>query len=107
MPLLRFFVAPSVLSTAEKKELAQKITSVYVSRKMPAFYVNVFFLELPEDSYYIGGEARANFVRIAIEHIAMHFANPQREQAYMKELDDIIMPLFTSKGLDWEYHISQ
>jgi phenylpyruvate tautomerase PptA (4-oxalocrotonate tautomerase family) len=108
MPLIRLYIAPSVLSTTEKEELAQKLTAIYVSRvKLPAFYVNVLFVELPENSYYIGGQARNNFIRIAIEHIALRFPNPEREQSYMKALDDVIVPLFTSKGLDWEYHISE
>lgn len=107
MPLIRLFISPHVLSASEKKELAQSLTWIYINSKLPAFYVNVIFVEVEENSFYIGGEARANFVRIAIEHIALNFPDSGRELAYMKALDDIIVPLFTAKGLDWEYHISQ
>jgi phenylpyruvate tautomerase PptA (4-oxalocrotonate tautomerase family) len=107
MPLLRFYLSPNLLSAEEKKDLSQKLTAIYTFRGLPAFYVNVVFLEIPPGSLYVGGEPADDFVRICIEHIALKFPSEERQQLYMKKLDDIIMSIFDPKGLRWEYHINE
>jgi phenylpyruvate tautomerase PptA (4-oxalocrotonate tautomerase family) len=107
MPLLRFYLAPNLLSPAEKHELAKKITDFYRSRSpMPAFYIDVIYIEVPPDSIYIGGEESGDFIRLCIEHIYMNFPNEVRQLSYLDGLDKILTPTFQSKGLRWEYHIN-
>lgn len=82
MPLWRIFYHPSAFSAEQKKSLANDITKLYTSPpvELPAFYVNVLFIPLQEDEYYIGGETRRNFVRIVIEQIARTMPDPGTEQ---------------------------
>lgn len=107
MPLLRFYLSPNLLSAEEKNSLSQKLTEIYTSIGLPAFYVNVAFIEIPSDSFYVAGEPVNDFIRICIEHIAVKFASENHQQRYMKKLDSIIAPLFESKGFRWEYHINE
>lgn len=78
MPLWRIFSAPSTFSAAQKAALAKSITSLYTSAGLPAFYVNVIFIPVPSDSFYIGGQPQSNMVRITIEHIAIHWPDSKR-----------------------------
>lgn len=52
---------------------------MYVSRDLPAFYVNVVFIDTPESTVYVGGEEKHNFVRIVIEQIARTLPDPGTE----------------------------
>ena len=77
MPLWRIYVHPDTFTPAQRAALAKDITDLYVDKiNLQAFYVNVFFISLEQDSYYIGGEARKNFVRITAEHIARTMPSP-------------------------------
>lgn len=68
MPLWRVFCNPGTFSKDQKAALARDVTATYKS--LPAFYVNVIFIECGDDNIWIGGEAKRNFVRIVIEQIA-------------------------------------
>ncbi|KAN0073939.1 putative oxalocrotonate tautomerase [Elaphomyces granulatus] len=107
MPLLRFYLPPNLLSVEEKRALSQKLAEIYKLQGLPAFYVNVFFIEIPNGSQYVGGEVADDFVRICIEHIAIGFPSDASKTLYMQNLDNVICPLFESKGYRWEYHISE
>lgn len=107
MPLIRLYLAPNILSSDEKKEVSIQLTDIYTSRGLPPFYVNIIFIETPPNCLFVGGEPQDKFVRICIEHIALHFPSDDRKRSYMKKLDSIIQPLFQSKGYQWEYHISE
>ena len=50
-----------------------------------AAYVGVIFQEVAEDSFFIGGESRTNFVRIWIDHIARAFPSPDRHDRLYSE----------------------
>jgi phenylpyruvate tautomerase PptA (4-oxalocrotonate tautomerase family) len=45
MPLLTFYTSPNQLTAAEKRELATVLTARY-ARAMPAFFVDIVFLEV-------------------------------------------------------------
>lgn len=77
MPLWRIFSHPSTFTTAQKQALAESITSLYTGRGLPAFYVDVVFIPVEPDSFFVGGKRVANMVRIAIEHIAVHQPKPE------------------------------
>lgn len=70
MPLWRIWSHPKTFTPAQRSALAKDITAYYVSRGLPAFYVNVLFIDVDENALYIGGQPKKNFVRIAVEHIA-------------------------------------
>lgn len=72
MPLWRIFYNPSALQVDQRQSLAKAVTKLYTEPPvgLPAFYVNVLFIPLQENEYFIGGEPRINFVRIVIEQIA-------------------------------------
>jgi hypothetical protein len=67
----------------------------YVSRGLPAFYVNVIFVNTDETNLWIGGEPKKNFVRITIEQIARTMPNPDNEAgkafrtAWMDEINEV------------------
>ena len=72
MPLWRIFHHASAFTASQKAALATAITALYTSPPvgLPAFYVNVVFIAVDEESLYIGGAARRDFVRIVAEQIA-------------------------------------
>lgn len=68
MPLHRIYAAKGIFSPAEKEAISQAITKVYSS--LPPFYVVVVFIDVQEDSMYVGGKSNARFVRIVTQHLA-------------------------------------
>jgi phenylpyruvate tautomerase PptA (4-oxalocrotonate tautomerase family) len=86
MPLWKIYHPPSTFTTpASKSALANAITEIYTAVPLPAFYVNVLFLPVDANNYYIGGVPRPSeskspstagpdsekpFIRITIENIA-------------------------------------
>ena len=95
MPLWRIFAHPSTFSPSQRAELAASITALYVSRGLPAFYVNVLFINLEEQDVWVGGEPKTNFVRIAVEQIARTMAKPDSEDgrkyrtAWMDRINEV------------------
>lgn len=112
MPLWRIFHPPSLYTPSEKATLARAITSVYTTRspaKLPAFYVNVLFVEYAPGSFFIGGEPVTDFVRFAGEHIARHMQPDEvmRMRGFMSWFEEAIAPFTKGKGINWEVHIDQ
>ncbi|KAL6246683.1 hypothetical protein RBB50_005990 [Rhinocladiella similis] len=112
MPLWRIFSHPQTFTLDQRSALAKKVTDLYMSRGLPAFYVNVIFIDVDEKATFIGGEPRSNFVRIAVEQIARTMASPDTEQgqkqrtAWMDMINDTLKSsIIDRKELDWELHI--
>jgi len=80
MPLWRIFAHPQTFSPSQRAALATKVTELYVSRGLPAFYVNVIFLDVGDNQVFVGGEPNKNFVRVVVEQIARTMASPQTEE---------------------------
>lgn len=74
MPLWRIYAHPDTFTFDQKKRIAASITKHY--DVLPAFYVNVIFVDSGEDNIWIGGEPRKNFVRIVVEQIARSMPSP-------------------------------
>jgi phenylpyruvate tautomerase PptA (4-oxalocrotonate tautomerase family) len=95
MPLWRVFAHPTTFSVEQRAAFAKAVTKLYVERNLPAFYVNVIFLDVTEDQVWIGGEPKKNFVRIVIEQIARTMPSPDTEQsrasrkAWMNEINNV------------------
>ncbi|WP_459574641.1 tautomerase family protein, partial [Cupriavidus sp. 8B] len=69
MPLWNIYHPVGAYTAEEKKEMANRIADIYI---IPRFYVGVLFHEQPKDSFYMGGEARGDFVRIRLDQFARH-----------------------------------
>ena len=91
MPLWRIFSDPSTFNTAQKAALAKSITTLYTDASLPAFYVDVIFIPIENNSFYVGSKPQSNMVRIGIEHIAIH--QPKSERSKMLDrIDEVSCP---------------
>ncbi|MEH6695560.1 MAG: tautomerase family protein [Hyphomonas sp.] len=106
MPLWKVYHPAGAYTRDEKRAFAQKMTSIY-ARVMPKFYVNVLFEEVPEDSFFIGGEPRNDFVRITMDHIARAFPSKEGSKRFIDAVNDLITPWVKDRGFDWEFHIDE
>lgn len=114
MPLWQIFHPPSTFQDdASKEAFAKDITAFYSTGRatLPKFYVVVNFVQLPINNVYVGGELRKDkppFVRIVIEHIAVH--QPDEDAAYKrvtKIIDAVLKPHIADKGYEWEFHVDE
>ncbi|CCO33992.1 hypothetical protein BN14_08083 [Rhizoctonia solani AG-1 IB] len=108
----RIYTPAGLYSSEEKQALAKAITSAYTSNStggpgLPPFYVGVFFIDLPEDSFYVGGEKHNHFVRFNVQHLARHFEIKEEKLKFMQLYEEKIEPFTAEKGLDWEVNIDE
>lgn len=95
MPLWRIWSHPKTFTPAQRSALAKDLTAYYTRIGLPAFYVNVIFIDVDETGLYIGGQPKDNFVRIAIEHIARELPSDEAEKgrkarkAMMDRINDV------------------
>jgi hypothetical protein len=93
MPLWRIFSHPDTFSYEQRKGIAAAVTKLYGI--LPAFYVNVIFIDVDETAVWIGGEPKSNFVRIVIEQIARTMPSPETEEGrrmrpmWMDRINDV------------------
>ena len=74
MPLWRIYANPDTFSFEQKKGIAAALTKHY--GVLPAFYVDVIFVDCKEENVWVGGEPRKDFVRIVVEQIARTMPSP-------------------------------
>eukprot|EP00877_Chromochloris_zofingiensis_P014136 jgi/Chrzof1/8977/Cz03g31190.t1 len=106
MPLHRIYYADGVFSSADKKAIAQRVTTVYTKR-LPAFYVVVVFIAVDKDSLYVGGEPNDRFVRITTQHLARTNQGKETLAQRVEELEEAYAPYVRDRGFDWELHIDE
>lgn len=106
MPLWKIYHPKDAFSADDKKALSQAITAVY-GRAMPRFYVGVLFQEVEPDSFFIGGEAHGNFVRIWVDHIARTLPSEEAQRKFIKMIAGVIAPWIGERGFDWELHVDE
>ncbi|KAH2920767.1 hypothetical protein KXW25_003033 [Aspergillus fumigatus] len=99
--------SPNTLTPEEKSHLAQQITQAYVGFGLPAFYVQVHFIEQPAGTSFIGGEQHPNFVALTIYHLARTMTSDEQRQGFLKRIDAFLTPMFEPKGIDWEYFVTE
>jgi hypothetical protein len=93
MPLWRIFAHPDTFSYEQRKGIAEAVTKLY--KVLPAFYVNVIFIDVKEQDVWIGGEPKTNFVRIVIEQIARSLPSPETDEGktirpkWMQMINDV------------------
>ncbi|CAG7944543.1 unnamed protein product [Penicillium nalgiovense] len=107
MPTWDIKHSPNTITAAEKEQLAKSITSLYVSRGLPAFYVQVHFSEDIPGTAFVGGEPHANFAAVTIYHVARAFKSDEAKRRFLASVDEILNPVFEPKGMDWEYFIAE
>jgi phenylpyruvate tautomerase PptA (4-oxalocrotonate tautomerase family) len=107
VPLWRIFHAPGAFDAKQKAALANDVTQLYVNVVgLPAFYVNVLFSAVPEESFYIGGKTVTNFVRISIEQIARKIPpDEDSRRSWLRRIDETLARHIEQRGFDWEYNI--
>lgn len=101
MPMHRIYTAEGVYTPTDKQALSKAITSLY-TRALPAFYVVVLFIDLPKNSFFIGGETNDKFVRFNVQHLARHFEDKAKKLEFMRTYEEVVKPFTAGKGLDWE-----
>jgi phenylpyruvate tautomerase PptA (4-oxalocrotonate tautomerase family) len=104
MPLWNLYCPEGTYTPEHKQALAERITELYTEFGIPRFYVSVVFVELLRESYFVGGEPAADFVRIWIHEIARRVPEDARGW-WMKRIRDTVAPFLTDRGLRWEVHI--
>lgn len=111
MPLWLIYHPPGTFEdTTTKQALSKDITAWYATTDgLPKFYVVVNFIKLASGDQWVGGETPAKpFIRIVIEHIAVHV--PNQDEAYngvTSSIDRILKPHVADKGYDWEFHVDE
>ena len=78
MPLWHIYCPENAYSAEDKCALARRITDLYADVGLPRFYASVVFHELPKNSFFVGGKATNDFVRIWIDQIARATAPERR-----------------------------
>jgi phenylpyruvate tautomerase PptA (4-oxalocrotonate tautomerase family) len=104
MPLWKVYHPVGAFTTEDKHAFARKATALY--SRLPGFYVNVIFQEVPKDSFYIGGEPVDNFVRLSIDHIARRLPD-DRKAEWLWQINEAIAPFIKDRGFNWELHIDE
>ena len=104
MPLWHIYCPENAYSAEDKCALATRITDLYASRGLPRFYASVVFHELAKNSFFVGGKATNDFVRIWIDHIARVTA-PEQRAGLLERINTTLDPFVRERGYRWEVHI--
>src|SRR5262249_28864975 len=105
MPLWKVYHPVGAYSAEDKRALAKRITAVNSS--LPRIYVNIIFQEVPEDSFYVGGESARQFVRIHMDHIARQLTSETAKANFIAKAENAIAPFVKDRGYNWEFHIDE
>ncbi|RYO42797.1 hypothetical protein AA0111_g705 [Alternaria arborescens] len=112
MPLWRIYSHPDTFTLDQKRGIAAAITKHY--DVLPAFYVDVIFVDCKEGNVWVGPESKTNFVRIVVEQIARAMPSPDTAEGrawrtgWMDKINETLRPyILDRKELDWEMHISE
>ncbi|MFB9124407.1 4-oxalocrotonate tautomerase [Paraburkholderia dipogonis] len=103
MPLWKVYTPPNAYTSAEREDIAKRITSAYAQIPIPAFYVVVIFREIPENSYFVGGEPHGKFIRFEVDHIARTLPGPILREWWVRTLDKLLAEYLRPRGFDWEF----
>ena len=107
MPLWSVYHPVGAYTEEEKREFADRVTSLYQARGLPRFYVVILFHEVDRGSFYVGGEPVDDRVRIAIDQIARHYADAASKHSARERIGAVIEPFAAGKGLRWEFHVDE
>lgn len=105
MPLWKIYHPADAFDERDKHTLSERITALYSN--LPRFYVGVIFQAVDDQSFYIGGEPRDDFVRIWIDHIARTLPDADMRTWWIARCDEVLAPFIKERGFSWEYHIDE
>ncbi|MCJ1477080.1 hypothetical protein MMC13_005751 [Lambiella insularis] len=111
MPTWRIYHNPSTFTAAQKAALAADITPLYTGAGLPGFFVHVHFIAVDEDAFFVSGKPQKNYVRINIEHIAIHQVKLEDDVKYSRQrmcrrFDQVLEPHIAARGdIHWEYNV--
>lgn len=75
-------------------------------RRPAWFYASIVFHELPRNSFFVGGKATNDFVRIWIDQIARATA-PVRRAWWLERVNTALNAFARERGYRWEVHIDE
>ncbi|TKY89734.1 hypothetical protein EX895_001519 [Sporisorium graminicola] len=115
MPLHRIYTPKHFFTKEEKRELVESVTSLYVRMGLPPFLVNVLFIQLEDDDFYIGMQAHSEraqeqgkkFVRIVSQHLARTSEGKERRMKTIESLEERFRTVLERKRCEWEIHIEE
>ncbi|KAK0711951.1 putative oxalocrotonate tautomerase [Lasiosphaeris hirsuta] len=111
MPLWLVYHPEGIFTSDAKAALAADITSIYTAVGLPAFYVIVNFISLPNSSIHVGGKSPSlekPFIRFSVDHIAVHTEGDVKWQARIAaRIETKLKPHIADKGYDWEFHVDE
>jgi phenylpyruvate tautomerase PptA (4-oxalocrotonate tautomerase family) len=93
-------ISENAYSAEDKCALATRITDLYADVGLPRFYASVVFHELPKNSFFVGGKATNDFVRIWIDQIARVTA-PERRAWWLERVNATLDPFARERGYRW------
>ncbi|CAM6083534.1 unnamed protein product [Calypogeia fissa] len=107
MPLHRIFHPPGIFSGEDKKSIAERLTAIYTSVGLPAFYVVVLSITVDKDSFFVGGKPTSKVVWIVSQHLACQVVSSEEKAHSVQALEDAFAPYIKDRGFDWELHIEE
>ena len=107
MPLWKIYHPVGAYTREDKHALSKRITDIYSAVPLPKFYVVVVFQEVPQDSFYVGGEPVRNFVRIHMDHIARQMTSEAQKTKFFARVEGAIAPFIKDRGFEWELHVDE
>lgn len=109
MPFWKIYHSSNTLTQEDKSTLSASITQFYISVGLPAFYVNVFFLPLTSDNFFVGGTPQSQKLSIEIVHVARQWDSTRTAGAtnFKNKVDEILRPYTIDKGVQVEYCVVQ
>ena len=107
MPQWEFHLSSAFLSNDEMESLSKAITRIYTRLGLPPFYVQVRFIEDKPNCLFIGGEKHTKFVGLTIFHLTRTFETDEQKKRFLDKVDQVLNPIFHTKGLDWEYWVTE
>jgi phenylpyruvate tautomerase PptA (4-oxalocrotonate tautomerase family) len=102
MSLHRIYHPPDVFSAKDKQGLAERITALYTAIGLPEFYVNVIFVPIEKDSFFIAGQAKNKYIRIVIQHLASQLQDKEIKKTINDKYEKAIAPFIKEKDYEWE-----
>lgn len=105
MPLWNIYHPVGAYDLETRIAMAEAITALYPM--LPKFYVGVVFHETASENFFIGAKPTADFVRIAVDHIARQFPDDDFARKWLDQMSISLAPFTEGLGFRWEAHIDE
>ena len=102
MPLWQVFHPKGAYTAEDKQGLAERITGLFTSAPMPAFYVVVVFIEMSPDDFYVGAKPTKNFVRFKVDQMANTLPSQLAREWWLRHVQHAVAPYVSDRGYDSE-----